>query len=167
MRIVKYGTYESKLDYTIYNTICDAFPKKFVGSLMCEKCEFFRMKNSRLKSVTCSYFKSAEMVESKENIIFTSEEQAIKTAEIMFACTGFQPWTKEKIIKRLKEHGMIKSTIIEETKNSDEINEIIKNDFPSILRVILRKFYHEDIREGSINTDFKEYLKKIADKGSR
>lgn len=76
--------------------------------------------------------------------IFKSNEEAIKTAEIMFACTGFQPWTKEKIIKRLKEKGLIEETHSEPVRHDQEETEedIIRTNLIPLVKQLLGKEYN-------------------------
>jgi len=92
----------------------------------------------------------------KNKIEFESEDQAIETAMIMFACSDFRPWTKEKIIKRLKKAGMIK-----EQKKNNELsynNKIIQDNRDLLLEQVIKYFYSHDKK---LFETFEMYLNRI------
>ena len=136
------------------DTLCDK-QKVVVGGFHCLRCEYFVKKERYLKIVKCNYSPQSKP-------IFKSNEEVIKTAEVMFACTGFKPWTKEKIIKRCKENGLIEETISEPIKQYQEETErvIIKNNIVDfVLGLLLVEYHsHRPFRKDTTFT-FKEWLK--------
>jgi len=89
-------------------------------------------------------------------IIFESDEQAIQTAMVMFACSDFRPWTKAKIIKRLRERGMIKNCNKEQSSN-----KLISDNRDELLKKILYSHYQAGSK---VFETFQMYLNRILNK---
>jgi hypothetical protein len=138
------------------DTLCDK-QKVVVGEFHCLRCDYFVKKERYLKIVKCNYT-------PQSTPIFKSDDEVIKTAEIMFAYTGFKPWTKEKIIRRCKENGLIEETHSEPVKQDREETErdIIKNNMENLMLGLLLSEYRNRLYIRKLspkNVTFKEWLK--------
>jgi hypothetical protein len=88
----------------------------------------------------------------------------------MFACTGFKPWTKEKIIKRLKENGLIEENASENIIQEETEYGIVKQNLIPIVYQLIGKEYNtyliqKEYGEKEVTLrkrlSFKEWLKTI------